>query len=131
VVAVEENAQAVEDGEASRAFNAIPDAQCRFVRARVEALAHGGRQRGLPDHPDLVLLDPPRQGCPREVLDWICRVLQPARVVYVSCNPEALAGDLAATFQAGYHAEVVQPIDMFPHTPHLETVAVLTPASGR
>jgi 23S rRNA (uracil1939-C5)-methyltransferase len=71
------------------------------------------------------VLDPPRAGCPRPVLEWICRGLKPAQLVYVSCNPEALASDLRVPLAAGYGVRVVQPIDMFPHTPHIETVAIL------
>jgi 23S rRNA (uracil1939-C5)-methyltransferase len=130
VTAVEENAQAIEDGEASRAFNRIGEGHCRFIRARVEDLP-GTNRRGIPPNPDVVLLDPPRGGCPPVVLNWICRALRPARIVYVSCNPEALATDLRVPLGAGYRAELVQPIDMFPHTPHIETVVVLAAAQPR
>jgi 23S rRNA (uracil1939-C5)-methyltransferase len=51
-------------------------------------------------------------------------------VVYVSCNPAALAADLASARALGYHADRVQPVDMFPHTPHIEAVALLKRRSG-
>jgi 23S rRNA (uracil1939-C5)-methyltransferase len=125
VTAVEENPQAVEDGEASRRLNRIADAQCRFVRARAEDVATGRRRVPGIETPDLVVVDPPRAGCPTGVLAWICRTLQPGRIVYVSCNPEALAIDLRTPLDAGYVVALVQPIDMFPHTAHLETVVVM------
>jgi 23S rRNA (uracil1939-C5)-methyltransferase len=122
VTAVEENAEAVEDGEASRRFNRISESACRFVRGRVEDVA----ARGISEtSPDLVVLDPPRGGCPPIVLDWICGRLQPSRIIYVSCNPRALATDLRMPLSAGYSAALIQPVDMFPHTAHIETVAVL------
>ncbi len=125
VTAVEENAEAVRDGEASRRLNRIPASACRFVCASVEALASGRVRLDVGPAPDAVILDPPRQGCPRRVLEWLTSVGHPARIVYVSCNPETLAPDLEILQSSGYACTVVQPIDMFPHTPHIETVAVL------
>ena len=125
VVAVEENAEAVEDGGASRRVNRIPESACAFVRARAEDVARGLHRRVIPASADVVVLDPPRAGCPPPVLDWICGSLHPRRIVYVSCNPQALAQDLRMPIAAGYTLQVVQPVDMFPHTAHVETVAVL------
>jgi 23S rRNA (uracil1939-C5)-methyltransferase len=125
VTAVEENDEAVDDGEASRRFNRIAETACRFVRARAEDLAGGRARRAIPGAPDLVILDPPRTGCPANVLNWICASLRPRRIIYVSCNPQALATDLRVPLAAGYAIETVQPVDMFPHTAHIETVAVL------
>jgi 23S rRNA (uracil1939-C5)-methyltransferase len=119
VVAVEENAVAVADGEASRALNRIPPEQCRWVRGTVEsALARLGAF-------DTVVLDPPREGCSPAVTQRLFAGRWPSRVVYVSCNPETLARDLAVAAGHGYAVESLQPVDMFPHTPHVETVAVL------
>jgi 23S rRNA (uracil1939-C5)-methyltransferase len=73
----------------------------------------------------MVVLDPPRQGCPPAVIRSVFRKMRPPIVVYVSCNPEALASDLAAILDAGYDATLVQPVDMFPHTTHIETVVRL------
>jgi len=125
VTAVEENPEAVDDGEASRHFNRIGETQCRFVRARAEDIATGRRRIPGVERPDLVVLDPPRAGCPPGVLTWICRTLHPRRIVYVSCNPDALSTDLLVPLDAGYAITLVQPIDMFPHTAHLETVVVM------
>jgi len=74
--------------------------------------------------PDVVVVDPPRAGLSGKALRRIAR-LEPARIVYVSCNPTTLAGnakDLVG--EHGYRLERVRPVDMFPHTPHIESVAL-------
>ena len=132
VTAVEENLDAVRDGETNQRLNRIPREHVTFVRARVEAALLPSREgrgvpRGLrlPATPPVVVLDPPRQGCPPAVVDAVFRGLAPGRAVYVSCNPEALATELPAILDAGYRITRVQPVDMFPHTEHIETVMTL------
>ena len=71
---------------------------------------------------DLAILDPPRAGCPRKVLEG----LEAKRLVYVSCDPSTLARDLRILVDGGYTLEEVQPLDMFPQTYHIESVATLT-----
>jgi len=119
VVAVEENAAAVADGEASRALNRVPPARCRWVASTVEQ----GLGRVAAYH--TVVLDPPRDGCSPAVREQLFAQRKPALAVYVSCNPETLARDLAVAASHGYAIDSLQPVDMFPHTPHVETVAVL------
>jgi len=128
VVAVEENPAAVADGIASLRLNGLPPEACRFVRGRVEdALKDMARPQATDDERfGSVVLDPPRDGCPSWVWGLLLRKLRPARIVYVSCNPRALATDLAAVKGTGYRVERVQPVDMFPHTPHIESVTLLT-----
>jgi 23S rRNA (uracil1939-C5)-methyltransferase len=75
--------------------------------------------------PDVVVVDPPRAGLSGKALRRLAR-LEAKRIVYVSCNPTTLAGnvkELAAEW--GYRLERARPVDMFPHTPHIETVALL------
>ena len=74
---------------------------------------------------NVVVVDPPRKGCDEKVLDTIVN-MQPDRVVYVSCNPATLARDLKYMVERGYECEEVQPVDMFPHSVHVECVALLT-----
>jgi 23S rRNA (uracil1939-C5)-methyltransferase len=119
VVAVEENAAAVADGEASRALNRIPAARCRWIASGVETAL------GRVDARDTVVLDPPRDGCSAAVRQRLFAERRPSLAVYVSCNPDTLARDLAFAAAQGYRIESLQPVDMFPHTPHVETVAVL------
>ena len=76
-------------------------------------------------HPDVVMLDPPRKGCDEATLSAVVR-MAPRRVVYVSCNPATAARDAAWLEQNGYHAEKVQPVDLFPRTKHVETVVLLS-----
>ena len=122
VTAVEENAQAVRDAGVNQRLNDIAHDRIRFVRARVEdALYRCARERF-----DAVLLDPPRQGCTRSVIDGVFRVIAPPHAIYISCNPEALAAELPLIVKAGYRIQRVQPVDMFPHTTHVETVVTLT-----
>jgi 23S rRNA (uracil1939-C5)-methyltransferase len=118
VMAIEENRQAIADAEANVRLNRLPPNQVRFIAARVEdALARAGRESW-----DAVVLDPPRQGCPPAVLAAIFERVRPARVVYVSCSPDALAAELPVILKTGYRVTRVQPVDMFPHTGHIETV---------
>lgn len=122
VTAVEENRQAMKDAEANIRLNRIPGGLMRLITASVEdALPRVAR-----DPWDAVVLDPPRQGCPPEVLDAVFNHLAPPRAVYVSCNPEALAVELPVILNAGYRVTSIQPVDMFPHTDHIETVVALS-----
>ena len=74
--------------------------------------------------PDVVVVDPPRAGLSAKALRRIAR-LEPARIVYVSCNPTTLAGNAKELVgEHGYRLERARPVDMFPHTPHIETVAL-------
>ena len=74
-------------------------------------------------HPDVIITDPPRAGMHPDVVKTILRAI-PDRIVYVSCNPATQARDLQMMDEQ-YHVEVVQPVDMFPHTPHVENVVLL------
>ncbi len=95
----------------------------RFFRGRVEHLLR--RKIIGPKVPiDTLILDPPRVGCSRAVLDGIADV-KPQRIVYVSCNPATLARDLRLLLERGFSLAAVQPVDMFPQTKHVEVVAKL------
>jgi 23S rRNA (uracil1939-C5)-methyltransferase len=118
VTAIEENRQAIGDAEANLRINRIPAGQVRLVAARVE----DALSRVIRDPWDAVILDPPRQGCPPAVVAAVFEQIRPPKAVYVSCNPEALAKELPVILKTGYRATRVQPVDMFPHTEHIETV---------
>lgn len=125
VLAVEENAAAVSDGEASRALNRIGADRCRFLVARTdEAVQRSAVRDG---RADVVILDPPRIGAGEHVMTALRDHLAPPRIVYVSCEPEALGRDLAVLCATGggYAISSIAPIDMFPHTPHVEALAVV------
>ena len=73
---------------------------------------------------DVVIVDPPRKGCSKETMDAIF-VMNPKRLVYVSCDPATLARDVKYLSENGYEAKVIQPVDLFPHTHHVETIVML------
>ena len=75
--------------------------------------------------PDVVVVDPPRAGCSEQVLETFAN-MQPDRIVYVSCNPATLARDMAILDKLGYKAQKIQPVDMFSHTSHIETVVLMS-----
>lgn len=84
-------------------------------------VAHGRQgSRGF----DTVIMDPPRAGSTPAFIDGVA-ALAPERVVYVSCNPATQLRDLGTFARHGYHARTIEPVDMFPHTKHVETVAML------
>ena len=121
VTAVEESRKAARDAELNRRRNGVGEDRLKLVCSSVErALPHL-----RPGAFDAVVLDPPREGCPSGVVREVFGRLRPARGILVSCNPEALARELPLAVEAGYRVLRVQPVDMFPHTPHVEAVAVL------
>ncbi len=73
---------------------------------------------------DVVVVDPPRKGCDEKLLETIVKI-KPKKIVYVSCDPSTLARDIHFLTQHGFILDQVQPVDMFPHTTHVETVCVL------
>ena len=119
---IEAEPAAVRDAEDNARANGVD--HVHFLLGRVEQRLPRMVAEGLA--PDVVVLDPPRKGCEEAVIAALAAA-RPARVVYVSCNPATLARDLAAFQEAGYRLEVVEPIDMFPQTAHVEAVALLVP----
>lgn len=117
VIAIEESASAIRDAR----WNLRDMPNIEIVQAKVEeALPQ------MAERLDGLVIDPPRAGCQRPVLDALLTRRVP-HVVYVSCNPDTLARDLAYLCQreGGYRIEAVQPLDMFPQTAHIETIATL------
>ena len=73
---------------------------------------------------EIVIVDPPRAGCDKKVLETFA-AMKPEKIIYVSCNPATLARDLKILDEMGYRAKKIQPVDMFPFTSHVESVAQL------
>lgn len=119
---VERVAAAVEDAWRNARRNGLHEA--RFEVGVAEETLPRWVLEG--DRADVAVLDPPRSGCDVRTLDALA-ASRPRRIVYVSCNPATLARDLAQLQERGYRAVTVQPVDMFPHTPHVEAVCLLIP----
>jgi 23S rRNA (uracil1939-C5)-methyltransferase len=117
VLAIEESESAIRDARAN-----LADApNIVIMKGKVEALLPG-----LSERLDGLVIDPPRAGCQRPVLDALIARRVP-RVVYISCGPESLARDLAILCResGAYRLVSLQPLDMFPQTAHIENIAVL------
>jgi 23S rRNA (uracil1939-C5)-methyltransferase len=121
VLGVETVAEAVRHAQANAKMNGF--ANCKFVAGDVEVIL--GDDLPLTGKLGAVVVNPPRSGCSPLVLSAIA-ALQPRTLVYVSCHPDSLARDLALLVEQGFHVEQVQPVDMFPQTPHVENVVRLT-----
>ena len=124
LIGVEIVPEAIESAKANAArMGKAVAAKSRFFCADAGQAATQLAAEGL--HPDIVMLDPPRKGCDEATLSAVVR-MAPRRVVYVSCNPATAARDAAWLEKNGYHAEKVQPVDLFPRTKHVEAVLLLT-----
>ena len=118
MIGIEESASAISN--ATR--NATPFSNVEFVGARADTVATELKQRSITA--DFVIVDPPRVGCDDATISALSD-LQPRKIIMVSCEPATLAPDLAALCRAGFTLIKVQPMDMFPQTRHIETVAML------
>ena len=124
LIGVEIVPEAIESAKANAArMGETVAAKSRFFCADAGQAATQLAAEGL--HPDIVMLDPPRKGCDEATLSAVVR-MTPRRVVYVSCNPATAARDAAWLEKNGYHAEKVQPVDLFPRTKHVECVIALS-----
>jgi 23S rRNA (uracil1939-C5)-methyltransferase len=124
VVGIEAVESAVEDARNNARLNSVTN--CTFLHGDLKETLVGAHSRGtaLP-LPDVVVVDPPRAGMHERVAMEIRR-LHPRRIVYVSCNPATLARDLKILCDGGaYSIDEAQPVDMFPHTSHIESIVAL------
>ncbi len=116
VVGIEISESAVNDAERNCRRNFIDN--CRFICGDINSVIEG-----IEEVPEVMVIDPPRAGMHPRVVEAV-RAMGPKRIVYVSCNPASLARDLALLAE-DYRPVEVQPVDMFPHTYHVESVARL------
>jgi 23S rRNA (uracil1939-C5)-methyltransferase len=123
IIGVEVVPEAIEDAKRNAAINGIDNA--RFICADAGEAADKLFSEGC--RPDVVVLDPPRKGCNSLTINSVVS-MEPSRIVYVSCDPATLARDLALFRQKGYECVRVKPVDMFPRTPHVECVALMSRA---
>lgn len=121
VLGIEIIPQAIENAKENAKINNIKNAEfiCSDAAEAAEQLSENKTR------PDVVVVDPPRKGCDGVVIESICK-MSPKRVVYVSCDPETLARDLAVFEKSGFNVLEVTPVDMFPRTQHVETVVLMS-----
>ena len=122
VFGIEVVEQAVRDARENAQANDIQNVT--FYEGKAEELLPKLKGKELPP-PDLIVVDPPRKGCAQETLRTMLEA-EPGRIIYVSCDSATLARDLRILVDGGYRLQLVQPVDMFPQTVHVETVALLT-----
>jgi 23S rRNA (uracil1939-C5)-methyltransferase len=123
VIGAEIVPEAVGDAAVNADLNGISNAEffCADAAAAAERIAARG------DRIDVVTVDPPRKGLGPDAVEAVLR-LAPRRIVYVSCDPATLARDLRQFAAGGYAVDRVRPVDMFPRTPHVECVVLMSRA---
>lgn len=120
VIGIELNSDAVKDAKINAKVNGIDNAQFFEADATKFIKYYAKTDKSA----DVVILDPPRKGSTREFLKSVV-TLSPKRVVYISCNPETQRRDLFELVKGGYKVKKIQPVDMFPHTSHIECCVLL------
>ncbi len=125
VIGVELNPDAVKDAISNCKRNGMKNARfyCADAGDFMQELAANGEKF------DVVFMDPPRSGSSKKFIDSLAAA-SPETVVYISCNPETLARDLNMLTHKGYKVKKICPVDMFPHTNHIECVVLLTRNGG-
>ncbi len=121
VIGVEIIPQAIENAKENAKLNGIENAEffCDDASGAAKRLSESGTKI------DVIVLDPPRKGCSRDVIEAAVK-MNPKRIVYVSCDSATLARDCAVFSELGYETSAITPVDMFPRTVHVETVCLLS-----
>ena len=120
LIGVEIIPEAIEDARVNARLNDFNNT--RFICGDASTAAETLREEGIT--PTTIILDPPRKGCAPELLKTVTQI-NPKKIVYVSCDPATLARDCARLQELGYNVVEVTPVDMFPRTSHVESVALL------
>jgi 23S rRNA (uracil1939-C5)-methyltransferase len=121
IIGVESLQQSVEDAQRNALKNKVSN--CEFICGEAKKVLSELITRG--ERFDIVVVDPPRAGLHPDVVEYLSDI-RIEKLIYVSCNPATLARDLKLFCEKGYKIDQTQPVDMFPHTPHIETVVKLT-----
>lgn len=122
IIGVEIIPEAIKDAKFNAENNDINNAE--FICSDATSAAAELAERNI--SPDVVIVDPPRKGCTPELIKTIAEDFSPERVVYVSCDPATLARDIKIFDENGYKLIEYTPVDLFPRTSHVETVAYLS-----
>jgi 23S rRNA (uracil1939-C5)-methyltransferase len=120
VTGVELVEESVKNAQRNAELNGVSN--CEFICGEVKKVL--ARFENDKEIPDIVVVDPPRAGLHKHVVKSLLNI-KPPQIIYVSCNPSTLARDLKILCEECYKLEMVQPVDMFPHTYHIETVVKL------
>ena len=120
IVGIDSEKSAIRDAEFNAEKNNVKNAS--FYTGKAEKIMPALIKNG--DSADLVIVDPPRKGCQKELLETIINA-GPPKIIYVSCNPATLSRDLLHLKSCNYNVTAVQPVDMFPQTSHVECVVLL------
>jgi 23S rRNA (uracil1939-C5)-methyltransferase len=121
VIGFEVVRDAVRNAKSNAKRNKVP--HCEFFEANLDTFLQANQDLiASLEKPDLAIVDPPRAGLNPKFIKQLVG-LKPRAIVYVSCNPATQARDIQLLAEAGYEVEKIQPVDMFPHTAHIETVA--------
>lgn len=120
VYGVEIVKQAIKDANENAKRNNVENVE--FIHGKSEEVLPQMNKEGI--KADVIVVDPPRKGCDQSLLETIVEMM-PEKIVYVSCKPSTLARDLKFITENGYSLDKVQPVDMFPHSTHVETVVLL------
>lgn len=122
MTAIELNPHAVFDAKVNKELNHIENLEiiCGDVGQKVQELKND--PGFIP--PDLVIVDPPRTGLDNKTIESLLE-LRAQEIIYISCNPTTQANDIQLLMQKGYQLILLQPVDQFPHTVHIEIIALL------
>lgn len=119
VISVELSSEACLDAEENRKLNKVENLE--IIQGDVGAIL----DKGIIEAPDVLIVDPPRAGLLDDAVKAIIR-LKPQKIAYISCNPNTQAEDIFKLVEAGYELLVLQPVDQFPRSPHVENIALLS-----
>lgn len=124
IIGVEVLKDAVDDAKANARLNGAKNVE--FVQGETLKILRGleRKNHGQKSFFDVAIIDPPRKGLEAEVIEVIAN-LKIKKIVYISCNPSTLARDIKRFSEFGYSTREIQPIDMFPHTEHVECIAII------
>ncbi len=122
VIGVEYIQRAVDDARKNAELNGIKNAvyYCGKAEHIIDDIISSGEK------PDIAVLDPPRKGCGASLLKSLADIYTLKRIIYISCKPSTLARDLKILSEYGFKPKIVTPVDMFPRTPHVETVVLMS-----
>ncbi len=116
IFAIEESPSAIQDGKDSL----IKQKNIEFIQGKTESVLGN-----ITENIDAIIVDPPRKGCDIQSIKSIL-TMKPKNIIYISCDPDTLARDLQLLLNGMYKIDLIQPLDMFPHTHHVETIVILT-----